>query len=723
MYTFKISYNATVNAQVYPRYSDDLDKVSEKSKEYAGSRVELSSSLTFIGDDYNRIVEADYGTVFYITIDRGIYKDYFKGKFTINDCNVDKDMNMLSVKLTTNDEYKKIDEIYTTDVLLNELELGKIKVNYKRNILIQTYVTNNIEGDSYVTNHQGGIFWEQSCTPSTAFAIANSSEWVVSSAYDPKAFCYTDTPYLDFNGTWQATDIWNTGRAQTYLHSSGNYEMQRYFRFGSFNNVFYWWELKDLRADVVTWISEELNSGDDGFGIHDITKFTFVQVGNINILYVAEEKIIFSRALIDDDSSSIPDTEKYVNPQAFCQNEQYTNIIIDESSGSLIIDMINEVQITVSKDVQINPTIYNVNPDGKYFKKNESATDYDNYPLALNYWGWFSIWIQSSADLITAQYEYDTDTFTYGYTLGSIIDGILAKFNVDKQFISDFFSNTNNPIGSDVKTTPILTEVSNMSGIDPKNNILAKNGKLSLSKIMGYLESYGLKWDLTDTHFRVEHDFFYKNGESYSAAPGVGIDLVDKTSTRNLKSWAYGKNQYTIDDLDEKKYIEYEVDECSDFFLTSKIELDIQNEESDQVRFDGFISDVAYINAMSAEIKSSGSFAFLLIDSSDNILYKSFFAKGTTINAQNLQASLPYTSNKYLRYNHSPANVDIDDNTVAVEGYFRPVIQEVTYPLVETESDPNMNRLVKTDLGNGFIIKNIVNLPYRYCKIILRHEY
>jgi len=34
-----------------------------------------------------------------------------------------------------------------------------------------------------------------------------------------------------------------------------------------------------------------------------------------------------------------------------------------------------------------------------------------------------------------------------------------------------------------------------------------------------------------------------------------------------------------------------------------------------------------------------------------------------------------------------------------------------------------MNRLVKTDLGNGFIIKNIVNLPYRYCKIILRHEY
>ena len=710
MYTFKISYNTVVNTQVYPRYSDNLDKKYSKSDEFAGSRVELNSALTFIGEDYEAIVGEPYGTEFYVTIDKGVYTDYYKGKFTINDCDIDKDMNMLTVELTTDDDYRKIDEIYTTEVLINELELPKIKVNYKRNVLVQTYVTNNIEGDSYVMNHQGGVFWKQPCTPLTMQQVAVSNDWedVLTGT---KAYCYLNDTTKAFNGIFVATDITDSGVVYEYTHEDGNYIMYRTALDSPVEDAK--WKIKRVSDGIVYWISDFIEPR------YDITAYTFEQIYGSETLQFDEEKFICHRALLDEDNSvfdaPIPPTQ-YVNPQVFCTNEQYTIL-------ASAVDIIDEIKISTTKSTQINPTEYNVNPDGKYFKKLESTTSYDNKELALNYWGWFSIWIQSSNELITAQYEFYTDTYTYGYKLSDIIDGILSKFNVSKQFISSFFSNTTNPISSDTKTIPILTEVSNMSGVDPKNNVLAINGKLTLSEIIEYLASYGLKWDLTDNHFRVEHDYFYKNGESYGTAPTIGIDLVDKTNTRNSKSWSFGKNQYTVNDANEKKYINYEVDECSDFFLTSDIELDINNEESDQMTFNGFISDVGYINAMSADIKTNGSFAFLLIDSSNNIPYKTFFAKNTTVNAQNVQASLPYTSNKYLRYNYSTTEIDIDGNTVTTEGYFRPVIQEVTYPLTTTESDPNMNKLVKTDLGIGFIVENTVNLPYNYCKIILRHEY
>lgn len=149
-----------------PVYGDNLALNYEMEQGQRFFRAKLNGKLTFYREDYDTIIAAPFGTVFYLYMEIStdpagmVFAPYYKSKFTITDCTVNVDDRLITVQPQTTDQYDEVLAGMDNEYNLITLAPAMNGVTISKRPLVQVYVA----GSDFLNNYIAGTSWEQSCT-------------------------------------------------------------------------------------------------------------------------------------------------------------------------------------------------------------------------------------------------------------------------------------------------------------------------------------------------------------------------------------------------------------------------------------------------------------------------------------------------------------------------------------------------------------------------------
>lgn len=156
-----------------PVYGGNLALNYELEQGQRFFRAKLNGKLTFYREDYDTIIAAPFGTVFYLYMEKSTdpagltFAPYYKSKFTITDCTVNVDDRLITVQPQTTDQYDEVLAGMDNEYNLITLTPAMNSVQASKRPLVQVYEA----GADIINNYIAGTSWEQSCT-----ANANKNE-------------------------------------------------------------------------------------------------------------------------------------------------------------------------------------------------------------------------------------------------------------------------------------------------------------------------------------------------------------------------------------------------------------------------------------------------------------------------------------------------------------------------------------------------------------------
>lgn len=149
-----------------PVYNGNLALNYEMEQGQRFFRAKLNGKLTFYREDYDTIMAAPFGTVFYLYMEKSTdpagmtFAPYYKSKFTITDCTVNLDDRLITVQPQTTDQYDEVLAGMDNEYNLITLAPAMNGVTISKRPLVQVYVA----GSDFLNNYIAGTSWEQSCT-------------------------------------------------------------------------------------------------------------------------------------------------------------------------------------------------------------------------------------------------------------------------------------------------------------------------------------------------------------------------------------------------------------------------------------------------------------------------------------------------------------------------------------------------------------------------------
>lgn len=156
-----------------PVYGGNLALNYEMEQGQRFFRAKLNGKLTFYREDYDTIIAAPFGTVFYLYMEKSTdpagmtFAPYYKSKFTITDCTVNLDDRIITVQPQTTDQYDEVLAGMDNEYNLITLAPAMNGVTISKRPLVQVYEA----GADFLNCYIAGTSWEQDCT-----ANANKNE-------------------------------------------------------------------------------------------------------------------------------------------------------------------------------------------------------------------------------------------------------------------------------------------------------------------------------------------------------------------------------------------------------------------------------------------------------------------------------------------------------------------------------------------------------------------
>lgn len=166
-YRFFMSINGGTEFAVNPVYKD-LSKDYAKESGQMFFRAKLNGQLTFVRQDYAKISESSFDSVFLFRIEQYInssWVEYWRGNFYKTDCEFDSDSETCKVTPNVVDQYSKILAGYESEMDLIQLTPDMQRINYWKRPIFQFY----IEGSNTIGCFQMGVYWEQEAKPTTSY--------------------------------------------------------------------------------------------------------------------------------------------------------------------------------------------------------------------------------------------------------------------------------------------------------------------------------------------------------------------------------------------------------------------------------------------------------------------------------------------------------------------------------------------------------------------------
>lgn len=707
-----------------PVYKDDLAKEFELETNQRFYRTKLSGKISFIRDDYDYINNQPFETQFQLLIrksndgGRTWGQNYFKGKFFKTDCEFDADNKKCTVQPDPLDDYNDVLAGLEKEYNLITLAPKINRVLFDKRPLIQIY----IPGDSVVSCFLGGDYWEQDANAVSDrnalintyyFALCNLLKEInVTGSSNPNVNgLYAGRMSIGANNTFTGTLYPNNNNGFTIRASQ---EYQPPF-FGIIN-----YEIVRTSDNVVLFSYSRVSSGNQPW---DNAEFDFTAVSGSGASGTPHAEMttynIYARYLCDVEKINDLTTYQLPTDDIVENNRNYHRAI------GYAIDV-----GYISNNFSAQPTEYGLADNGQYFAPPYSIWGQKFFPIARSTWRYASIWFGFALfDWILEEKARKQYTLRDAYPVASCISILLKQFapgisHEATAEYSQFLYGATNPI-SHQKFELLLTQKTNVLVGDYDRP--AQKAPTTLQQLTNMLrDCFRCFWYIEDGKFKVEHILWFRNGGSYSANPGLTVDLTTLLNVRNGKTWGFASSKWSFDKVDMAERYQFEwMDDVTQPFEGSPINIlskFVTPGKIEEITVSNFTSDVDYMILNPSAISEDGFALFAAVrDSNNNLVlpYRTFSAQGVDFVLQNYILSFYYLQPTYYVYDLPARRVEINGSSMNAYGVERKKKQTVTYPSID---DPDPMKLVKTPIGLGQINKISITLHSRMNKVTLMYD-
>lgn len=709
------------NNEVHPLWNDSLSVDYEKEGQEQFFRKKLSGQLTFVGTDYAYIKSKDinytFSFVIYMSNDNGqTWQEYWKGHFCWTDCEFNEDDNNIKVTPVIDDEYINVLAGLEKEYNLIDLAPAVYEIELKKRPVIQIIPIKTDNSYSKAGCFKvDGTYWERDCNQVT---FSGPTPSIMSRDYKFNLA----SGIVELNITPQgrvpqgfATYIKDMFTGHIYSTSQGYREYSlRYSR----QDISGRWRFEiryenpeiiitNLATNVVTW---------QGYITVGVAVSIPSKVSNYDALTITMDNpvLLFSRLVFDKAGVSgavpIPGNDIMAN------NENY-HYCLQEYDVNRYLYYTDEYSTTPTKWGKHDSSHYWIEPQ-------ESGVEGWS-PIAFSTWDDIALWFGYTADLFPTEGATMADALLRNaYRIEDCISVLLQKVAPDITLAASNFLSGTDPITNDTRTF-FLTPKTNVKKIN--YDMPAMNAPITLKAIFDMLrDGYRAYWYIENNELHIEHLLWFLNGGKYTdpTDADIQIDLTQSIVSRNGKNWAFGLNKYTYDKPEMTERYEFGwMDNVTLPFKGEPLNIIanfVEKGKVDKIDITQFSSDIDYILMNPEDISDDG---FVLMGAVyDNNAWSLAFKEFTDmdfVKLQNAYCAFVYMQTYYL-YDLPSLWYRIGERE---QQYARKVMksktQEVSFPC---QTDPDMQKLIKSAIGVGQLEKISINLSSRNGKATLKFE-
>lgn len=729
-YRFKLKRQLTTSStyiitEVYPHYSSLKKKWSLESGQRF-FRITIEGKLTFFGENFELIYNADLDTKFTLYIERKFkdtWQEYFRGTFSKSDCKFNLDDKSCEPNITPEDDYTQILANYenTYDLIKYPPAMQAIKLNKRP--CIQVY----LKGGSTISNFVGGTYWEQEVETVVADDDELKNKYLFAYITSTSEINFTGNALIGGSGAYFGSNGTFTARnGNRIVCESEDRDGWRYWTYYIYVNG-----VKQYASDIVT--SESLTGAgtlnsfpnSSRYFIGDNINFKVIDTG-VPCTMTAIKQDVYQRLLCDVQNVLGKETYPIPEDDFVGYNRNYRRAIGLADSGT----------IWSSTKTVTEPTQYGQNDYGEYFTSNfipSTAGVGRPLPVCRSYWVNASIWYvySSTYELIDTAARKDIVS-KENFPLSSVIQTLLneiapgVKHKGTPEYSKFLYSGTD-PIES-APFTLFITQKSNI--IKGEYDQAAQKAEITFKSIMDMLRMcFRCYWHIDDGKFIIEHVSWYDNGGTYtSGSTKIQYDLTKMADAKNLKPYAFKQNGLEFDKSELFSRYEFNwPDTVTEAFRGTNIDVKaayISQDEKEDITPSGFATDVDYMLLSPSEFSMDG-FALLgaIKDGSD---YKLPYLK-LTLHSDESESNYEYNLQngymswfflvKYYMRDMPATNIKYTElKNLVVKSIKKCMEQDVRFPVI---GDPGLYDLIKTNMGDGQISEMTIDLSSRVADVKL----
>ena len=755
------TYGTRLN--VNPIYKDDLGISYEVEGKNKFLRRALSGNVTFIGADYDKIMNFNWQLslrlVLQKSVNGGSFSDYWEGEWQRTDCAITYDDKKIVVTPKVHDAYYNILDKYENEYNLIDLapEIDRLLYFQRPVLQIYTYATGEVQ------NVIGNISFKAECDDSgisESDLTGNVLRFTQISSI--KEIQITNGTISSVNHTYSSAipypEIRPMGDAEhSYTFKSSDSEDYFIFRIkqgtqaGAYTLYYDFYNSSGSLVWSVTYTNVSWSYTLNLIDINVDDTATLSGSSNTATLKCSQIAHIYGRylTLVDTTSGSggkVATNDPFVDistnnyPYIYTPNstqaQTITSAIVSTSRYSKSPTKYGRVEQSV-EDI-INTAAGTSGQRYYYLPPNDSG--YFS-PFMESKWGGNSYWLDASVNVeITAMRSLISlnDAFPFWSCIDKLakqIDPRLSFKNTTDH--SNFLYAATNPVSGD--TNPYrhlsVTQITNVSRGEYTQ--AAQKGDATLKWFFDLMKNLFNCFWWVDEQYRIhiEHISYFENGGSYTAGEqAVGKDLTAMYNPRNSKSWSFGLGECTFetDNVASRYEFEWGIGATA-LFNGNAIEVlssNIDRKKKEEISVSHFVADMDYVIAAPSEFSND---AWLIMTAHDLLhggmetdLVDVPFSRyvkpdGTryTFEAQNGYLSFAWLQPRYWTYGMSGSLISCNGQNIAAASLDRMRTQKVTVPYEDEEID--VTKLIRTSVGDGQIKRAVFGLESRCAEVTLKY--
>lgn len=765
-----------IGYEINPHYKK-LEKCYKKENNQLFFRESLDGKVNLFGLDYQLIKDASLEETLYFKI----YKNnvvYATASFNKSDCGFNHAKKSVELKLDYNDKYSKILNASENKYDLIKLAPDITQLTMTKRCVMQLY----IQGENVISNYAGGTYWETEVlepvyssnlllskyffSPGLKFIEINLKGFnsaINSIMVCPRdSDCWNSTIIGDDN-TWcsiKFRKIYDAGYAPSYFTgdeilklSDGISSDMTYY-----SSVDLWFINHDAyrieiytgkdASGVLVYQSEKLFGKDLSFFTLSSDPSAYKMVNAtpgllptyFNLGAYVIEYPIWGRILCDVPFSSdglptypVPSDDFAVTVQNYRRCIGLTGFNSDDSV----------VKIVQTKQTSIEPTSYGQNDYGEYFDAPQTLYQQYYHPLSKSAWGNTSLWVelyelsypQGGYEVFCRKY-YRKYILQNSYHISDVIKALLAKIDPtithEKRTVySQFLYGHSVAISEALGACDIyITQKTNV--LKGEYDQAAQKAEIKFKQIMEMLrDCFRCYWFIDDENrLRIEHVSYFMNGMSYSRATSQ-INLSEKYDKFNKIKSLYCQQAVEFDKSLLSSRLEFAWMDDSTKAMGGDLKVDITNkyvqkDKTDEINVDQFTSDIDYMLFLPEEFSKDG-FALIMADGNLEVPIVRSAVKEeiqhdrwNIVDVQNWYASFNQLINHYML--DMPGNLIECNNITApsVSGVKKCMKHVIEFP--SSQINININRLITTEIGNGYIERVSTDIDTEMTEVELRYD-
>lgn len=599
-YRFFIQFGETgAKHPVSPIYKDDLSLTLTKEQEQRFFRSKLNGRLSFVRNDYDYIMGADFATTFILTIeektsDSQTWVLFNKSQFHFTDCTINIDDKRIEVQPQPLDEYTTLLAGWEKEQDLIKLPLVTSKVSIYQRPIIQIYSP----GEDIVSCFLTGLHWEQDITAEESrYKLINTYHFAPCSLIRDVTLRENNTGLSNINGRYVGKLEEIASDTTPFSGTLQPLENQDYYLvFGQSRYSSDTWkvrlELRRRSDNVLLYIVNNYNVSTTTFSATMLSADPSA-VGTVRVS--AQCNDFFARYILNALTLGGIDTYILGADDIVGDNRNYKRVI------GYSTDIVN-----FSGTFSQRPTPWGIYNEGQYYVPPYTLTNDTFYPVGQSRWGLLSFWFNFSIfNFETEKSARTTRTINDCYLLASCIQTLINATGASLQHLptaeySEFLYGTKNPLTLQDNVTLFVTQKTNI--LRGEYRTPAQKAVTTLKNFLDMLAKvYQCYWFVENKKLRIEHVKWFKNGGTYSGGASVQLDLTQLYNAPNGKPWAFATSQYTYkkEDMPQRYQVKW-MDDTSEAFEGFPIEIVspyVSDGKIEDVNIGGFVSDIDLMQA------------------------------------------------------------------------------------------------------------------------------